>query len=226
MRKLICLLLVGFVVGHTAAAADKSVNDFPLAVRVVSFSEHANGNKTTRCEDTSIPGPYDKTVKCTTANSGLARTDLQLEIGDMVYQASCTWCPSLSPGTYKGRWIRGDIEFLFTDRREKVRTTRYAIVSAAAAAQGRNEPVTQTPSTQSSAMTVCKSEANVSLSSAPEGAEITVNGLFVGSTPSSIQLSEGEHEIVIQKRGFKAWERRTRITGGKVTIEAELEKAD
>ena len=42
--------------------------------------------------------------------------------------------------------------------------------------------------------------ATVVIKSTPEGAEITIDGKFVGSTPSTLQLAPGDHEIVVQKK--------------------------
>jgi hypothetical protein len=65
----------------------------------------------------------------------------------------------------------------------------------------------------------------VSIKSNPDGADITVDGKYVGSTPSIIRLATGDHEIEIRKPGFKAWERKMAVTtGGKVTVDATLEK--
>jgi hypothetical protein len=66
--------------------------------------------------------------------------------------------------------------------------------------------------------------AKLDISSDPAGADIEVDGNFMGSTPSSIELPAGEHTIRIQKSGYKTWERKMRTTGGEVKLNAELEK--
>lgn len=63
----------------------------------------------------------------------------------------------------------------------------------------------------------------VSVSSTPAAADIEVDGVFVGSTPSGINLSLGDHTVVIRKRGFKTWERKLRVGGDGVKVDAELE---
>ena len=63
----------------------------------------------------------------------------------------------------------------------------------------------------------------VLVSSTPPGAEIELDGSFVGSTPSIINLPAGDHQIVLKKKSFKPWERRIKATGGSVKVEAELE---
>ncbi len=61
--------------------------------------------------------------------------------------------------------------------------------------------------------------------SAPDGAEITVDGKFAGSTPSTLQLKSGEHTISVKKAGYVLWERTITLTaGGNITVDAALEK--
>lgn len=61
--------------------------------------------------------------------------------------------------------------------------------------------------------------------STPNGAEITIDGKYVGSTQSTLTLSPGEHTIQIQKQGFKLWERPMTVgVGGTLTVDATLEK--
>ena len=47
----------------------------------------------------------------------------------------------------------------------------------------------------------------VGLRSTPDGADITVDGKFMGNTPSVLRLSPGDHVIAMQKSGFKPWQR-------------------
>jgi hypothetical protein len=58
----------------------------------------------------------------------------------------------------------------------------------------------------------------------PDGAEIEIDGSFMGNAPSSLLLEPGNHKVVIRKSGYKAWERTLKVSGGDVNIKAELEK--
>ena len=59
----------------------------------------------------------------------------------------------------------------------------------------------------------------------PEGADIEVDGSFVGNAPSDVQVAEGDHTISVKKAGFKDWERKLKVSGGSsVRLNAELEK--
>lgn len=66
--------------------------------------------------------------------------------------------------------------------------------------------------------------STIIVKSAPDGADITVDGKFVGSTPSTLQLAPGDHTIILQKAGYKAWQRTMTVNaGGSVTINATLD---
>jgi PEGA domain len=67
------------------------------------------------------------------------------------------------------------------------------------------------------------SEATLVISSAPKGADIDVDGNFVGNTPSSVGVKPGEHTIKLSKHGYVPWERKVKTTTGKVNISAELQ---
>jgi hypothetical protein len=67
--------------------------------------------------------------------------------------------------------------------------------------------------------------ASLAVSSLPVGAEIEVDGAFVGSTPSSIPVSVGQHHIVVRKPGFANWDRSIRVNGGTINVVAELSRA-
>ncbi|MGH9499908.1 MAG: PEGA domain-containing protein [Terriglobales bacterium] len=63
----------------------------------------------------------------------------------------------------------------------------------------------------------------INVSSTPADADITVDGSFVGSTPSQIDIAPGDHTVAISKAGYKTWERKFKASGGSVNISAELE---
>jgi len=78
-----------------------------------------------------------------------------------------------------------------------------------------------TPKPEASATTM----SAVVIKSTPDGAEIIIDSKLVGTTPSTVQLTPGEHTIVIDKAGFKSWQRTISVTaGGVINLEATLEK--
>lgn len=63
-----------------------------------------------------------------------------------------------------------------------------------------------------------------SFKSTPDGAEILIDGKFVGNTPSSVTLRIGDHKISIKKAGFIPWERDITVqAGNSLSINADLE---
>jgi hypothetical protein len=69
--------------------------------------------------------------------------------------------------------------------------------------------------------------STIELKSTPDGAEISIDGKYVGNTPTTLHLSVGDHVIKFEKPGFKPWERTLTITQGEsTTIPAALEKLE
>lgn len=66
-------------------------------------------------------------------------------------------------------------------------------------------------------------QAEVEVVSTPAGAEIEIDGNFVGSTPSSVTATPGQHQVVVKKAGYEAWQRKVTVTGGHVRLDAQLE---
>jgi hypothetical protein len=67
--------------------------------------------------------------------------------------------------------------------------------------------------------------ATVLVKSSPDASDITIDGKFVGSTTSTLHLAPGEHTILIEKSGFKPWQRTISVSSnGSVTVDATLEK--
>jgi PEGA domain len=65
--------------------------------------------------------------------------------------------------------------------------------------------------------------SKIAVSSMPANADISLDGSFVGNTPSEIDVPPGDHTLTVSKSGFKPWERKFKATGGSVNINAELE---
>jgi hypothetical protein len=67
--------------------------------------------------------------------------------------------------------------------------------------------------------------AIVIVKSTPPGADINVDGKFMGNTPSTIQLTPGDHVVEVEKEGLKPWQRGVTVSaGGNITIDATLDK--
>ena len=66
----------------------------------------------------------------------------------------------------------------------------------------------------------------VSVTSEPLGAEIYVDGSFVGQTPSTLRLASGSHRIELRSPGKKEWQRNLEISkDSEVTLHPVLESS-
>jgi hypothetical protein len=65
-------------------------------------------------------------------------------------------------------------------------------------------------------------EAALEISSNPFGADIELDGNFIGNTPSSVGVAPGEHTLRVSKVGYGRWERQLRTSTGSVKVVATL----
>lgn len=67
--------------------------------------------------------------------------------------------------------------------------------------------------------------ATLEISSTPDDAEIQIDGILVGMSPSTEKISAGEHKIKVLKKGYAPWERTVKVEAGeRLEIKAELER--
>ena len=63
------------------------------------------------------------------------------------------------------------------------------------------------------------------LFSHPSGAEITLDGAYVGNTPSALALTAGSHQIEMSLPGFAQWTRKIDILpGSNLSVAATMQK--
>jgi PEGA domain len=77
--------------------------------------------------------------------------------------------------------------------------------------------------TQASTPAPAPASAQIDVASTPPGADIEIDGKFVGNTPSSITVTPGDHDIAVKKTGFTVWDRKISVSIGHININAELE---
>jgi hypothetical protein len=80
------------------------------------------------------------------------------------------------------------------------------------------------PANQKPAATATATAPKITVGSTPDGADIEIDGSFVGNTPSSVEVTAGEHQVMIKKSGYKEWSRMLKVSGGDIKLNAELEK--
>jgi hypothetical protein len=69
----------------------------------------------------------------------------------------------------------------------------------------------------------CAGQAQVQVTSVPDGADIEIDSIFVGNTPSAVGVASGQHDIALKKTGFKPWGRKIAVSSGQVNVNAVLE---
>jgi hypothetical protein len=68
-------------------------------------------------------------------------------------------------------------------------------------------------------------QASLVIDSTPPGADIEIDGAFVGNTPSTVSVANGSHAITVKKKGFSDWTRKLSVTGGSIHLSADLDPA-
>jgi hypothetical protein len=126
---------------------------------------------------------------------------------------------TIPKGTEITAYINGDVPL------DPKKFVTQAAISPEPATAGV-QPNVEAPSTQNGKSMETALSA-VDLKSTPDGAEITVDDKFMGSTPSSLRLAVGDHKIKLGKSGFKTWERTMTISvGATARVDATLEKQE
>jgi hypothetical protein len=69
-----------------------------------------------------------------------------------------------------------------------------------------------------------QAQTSLVIDSTPTGADIEIDGAFVGNTPSTVAVAIGSHRIAVKKRGFTVWTRTLNVNGGAIRLSAELEQ--
>jgi hypothetical protein len=72
-------------------------------------------------------------------------------------------------------------------------------------------------------VTAVPAQPTIAFESTPPGADIEIDGSFVGSTPSTVSVAPGSHDITVKKKGFSDWTKKLNVTGGTIHLNAELD---
>jgi hypothetical protein len=65
----------------------------------------------------------------------------------------------------------------------------------------------------------------ITLTSMPDGAEVYVDGSFVGNAPATLRLTPGKHTIRVVSKGYKDWSRELSVLASSdVKLTANLDK--
>jgi PEGA domain len=190
---------------------------------------------------------------CRTSRTPLLRYTLLVQEGDQPpFHISCTveskWsrCKALPiGGTFDANREKHGIVVYYVDDNGKARRELYTVVDADAAAHAATANVAAIPQKAASsapaaavpppapapaaqpaaAQDTASSTVKTNFSSTPAGAEITLDGKYVGNTPSEIAVSTGTHAVTFSLPGFAQWKRDLTVTAGsELTVSAILQK--
>ena len=129
---------------------------------------------------------------------------------------------TIPEGTEITAYINGDMKLDLAKFTSPASSAPIAAPAVATALAAKAEPASNPAAVDS----IAGEKASVDVKSTPDGAEITVDGWFVGNAPSTLKLGAGQHAISVSAAGFKAWERKVALTpGSSVTLNATLEKS-
>jgi hypothetical protein len=68
--------------------------------------------------------------------------------------------------------------------------------------------------------------ARLNVASNPDGAEIEIDGAFMGNAPAVLELEPGDHTVTLRKAGYRLWQRKMRVSGGQARLNGLLEPVD
>jgi len=89
----------------------------------------------------------------------------------------------------------------------------------------KKESESKTTETKAASALTETPKGAVNVSSNPTGADLAVDGDFVGNSPAALKLSPGKHTITLKMTGYKDWSREITVqAGSQVQLTANLEK--
>ncbi|MGA9526868.1 MAG: PEGA domain-containing protein [Terriglobales bacterium] len=143
-------------------------------------------------------------------------------------------CVPLPKGeSFDARREKRGLVVYYVDDKGKVRGQLYTFVGgepkswAAASAPASPAPtmMPQGPTAAQAAASGQRETVKCNFSSTPAGAEVTVDGRYVGSTPSVLGVTTGKHVVTISMAGYEQWKRELEVTtGSELTVNAVLQK--
>lgn len=217
------------VLGSETRSVSLGGNDVPKNCDQVNFDAYCNNSKTATVTNTLLVQEGNEPpfhIACT-IDSKFSR------------------CRPLPKGeTFDARREKHGLEVYYIDDKGKARKQLYTLVdkdgkagppatvaavatqpALHAAAPPQNSPAPAPVPPTGSVQGVPTEKVRCNFSSTPSGADITVDGKYVGNTPSEISVSTGTHVVVLSVPGFAEWKRElTVLSGSELTVSAVLQK--
>jgi len=235
-------LLAGFLlVGILANAASRNN---AMRIKILDSETHSvslGGNDVpTNCDQVNFD------AYCNHSKSAIVTNTLLVQDGNgRPFRIVCTiesrfsrCVPLPKGGVYDARREKHGVMVYYIDDNGKARSQLYAFVAEdknAVANITMSAPAAPGDASSENAKQASASEpatgrvgetVKCSFSSTPSGADVLLDGRFVGSTPSVLGITTGTHVVVVSMAGFTQWKRELAVTpGSDLTVNAILEKA-
>jgi len=245
-----CRVTVAVGLLLAAVLANAAAKNNVIRIRILDSETHS-----VVTDDSGVPKNCDPTnfdAYCHNSKTSLVTNTLLVqEGGKPPFRVSCTIeakfsrCVPLPKGeSYDAKVEKRGLTIYYADDNGKPRKQFYAMTgsplqantdspaSAAAAPAATVAPAAPAaPPAASPVQAAAPAQASggavkCNFNSAPAGAEITLDGQYVGSTPSVVNIATGAHTVQISLPGFAVWKRDLTVSpGSELTVNALLEKA-
>jgi PEGA domain len=94
-----------------------------------------------------------------------------------------------------------------------------------AASDDLDKAISQLPTEAPKPVEESAAKPQLTINSEPSGAEIEIDGEFIGNTPSTVTAKQGKVVVKVKKTGFQPWERTVTLSpGDKRTLNVEMVK--
>ena len=228
----------------SATFASDSSRAYPLQIKVLSAEFHSVGNPTPVPKDCDM---QNFSAYCNDSRNPTVQNVMVVREPDgQSLTIACTvdsrWskCAPLPVGeTFDARKDKNGLTVLYRNAKGKETKQVYQVVAATPGAQAVRPPDSSPrspadadqapalPATAGPASPAAVGTVRCRFASTPAGAEITLDGSYVGSTPSVIDVSTGKHAVEFSLPGFGRWRRDLIvIAGSELTISAILQKQE
>jgi hypothetical protein len=254
MRRIAALqagLLLAAVLANAASLKDKDTVRITVLDSVTQASSPDNNGVPQNCEQLTFDAYCRSTSNVPLVSTLLVQEDNEPPFRiRCTIESKYSRCTSLPKGeSFDAKREKHGMTVYYVDDKGKARKQLYTLVASdaqagqlmpaaavatepapaphAAAVQNSPAPPAATPGSlpENVKEERVKEKVKCSFSSTPSGAEITLDGKYVGSTPSEIGLSAGTHVVSFSMPGFVLWKRDlTVLPGSELTISSILQK--
>ena len=231
----------------TSSAATKNIRFRITVLSAQSQTINTNPDAAPRDCDLANYSGY-----CHESKVASVRNTMRVQEGNgKPFDITCVWdnhwskCVALPIGqTYDARQDKHGITIFYENEKGGASKQLYTVVEAVqgpkpVAPSGSIPSSPTQPSRTSAANAVSPVQAaapaaaevnrekiKCNFSSTPPGAEITLDGRYVGNTPSTVGVSTGTHVVVLFMPGFAQWKRELTVSSGSdLNVNATLQKA-